>query len=94
MDNEYRLNAAQAEFCCSVLVKELVEISAQLARGASEEESHLSVSSGESNTASGESSSVSAGNSNTAGGFNTVVIGGNGVTDNNDDSIAPQPPFP
>ena len=30
MDNEYRLNATQAEFCCTVLVKELVEISAQL----------------------------------------------------------------
>ena len=43
MDNEYRLNATQAEFCCTVLVKELVEISAQLARGAREEERHLAV---------------------------------------------------
>jgi hypothetical protein len=31
---------------------------------------------------------------NTAGGFQTVVLGGQNVTDNNDFSIAPQPPFP
>jgi len=31
---------------------------------------------------------------NTAAGLGTVVIGGQEVTDNNDFSIAPQPPFP
>ena len=53
-----------------------------------------SVSGGGGNTASGDYSSVSGGYSNTAGGENTVVIGGNGVSDNNNVSIAPQPPFP
>jgi hypothetical protein len=33
------------------------------------------------------------GATNTAGGKSTVVIGGGGVTDNDDFSIAPQPPF-
>jgi hypothetical protein len=53
-----------------------------------------SVSGGGDNTASGQYATVSGGNDNTAGGFSTVVIGGNGVTDNNNFSIAPQPPFP
>jgi FtsZ-binding cell division protein ZapB len=53
-----------------------------------------SVSSGNFNTASGFFASVSGGSSNTAGGFNTVVIGGQNVTDNKDNSLAPQPPFP
>jgi len=54
-----------------------------------------SVSGGGSNTASGATSaSVSGGFRNTAGGANTVVIGGTGITDNNNNSIAPQPPFP
>jgi hypothetical protein len=46
------------------------------------------------NVASGDFASVSGGNLNTAGGFATVVIGGQNVTDNKDNSIAPQPPFP
>jgi trimeric autotransporter adhesin len=53
-----------------------------------------SVSGGGDNTASGQYATVSGGNDNTADGFSTVVIGGNGVTDNNNFSIAPQPPFP
>jgi hypothetical protein len=53
-----------------------------------------SVSGGFSNTASGNSASVSGGVANTAGGGGTVVIGGQNVTDNNSNSIAPQPPFP
>jgi len=53
-----------------------------------------SVSGGGDNTASGQYATVSGGNDNTAGGFSTVVIGGNGVIDNNNFSIAPQPPFP
>src|SRR5271166_4226689 len=53
-----------------------------------------SVSGGVTNTASGFFPSVAGGCDNTAGGFSTVVIGGNGVTDNNNFSIAPQPPFP
>jgi FtsZ-binding cell division protein ZapB len=47
------------------------------------------------NTASGYQGSVVLGGSgNTAGGNETVVIGGQNVTDNNDNSIAPKPPFP
>jgi hypothetical protein len=53
-----------------------------------------SVSGGVFNSASGLFASVSGGGGNTAGGFNTIVIGGEGVTDNNDFSIAPKPPFP
>jgi hypothetical protein len=53
-----------------------------------------SVSGGEGNRAGGFSASVTGGGGNTAGGFNTVVIGGRNVTDNKDNSIAPQPPFP
>jgi hypothetical protein len=37
---------------------------------------------------------VSGGTGNNAGGRNTVVIGGQNVTDNKNNSIAPQPPFP
>jgi uncharacterized coiled-coil protein SlyX len=53
-----------------------------------------SVSGGLGNTASGIQASVSGGQGNTAGGQITVVIGGQLVTDNKDNSIAPQPPFP
>jgi hypothetical protein len=53
-----------------------------------------SVSGGELNTASGSEAAVSGGFGNTAGGFATVVIGGQNVIDNNNNSIAPQPPFP
>jgi trimeric autotransporter adhesin len=53
-----------------------------------------SISGGGNNTARGGTSTVSGGNGNTAGGVYTVVIGGSGVTDNNNNSIAPQPPFP
>ena len=42
----------------------------------------------------GLGASVSGGSGNNAGGRNTVVIGGQNVTDNNDNSIAPKPPFP
>ena len=42
----------------------------------------------------GIGSSVLGGSGNNAGGRNTVVIGGQNVTDNNDNSIAPKPPFP
>ena len=52
------------------------------------------VNGGESNTASGRQAIVSGGSGNTAGGTGTVVIGGQNVTDNNNNSIAPQPPFP
>jgi hypothetical protein len=51
------------------------------------------VSGGQVNTASG-AATVSGGSGNTAGGIGTVVIGGQNVTDNNNNSIAPQPPFP
>ena len=51
------------------------------------------VSGGQVNTASGPAT-VSGGSGNTAGGIGTVVIGGQNVTDNNNNSIAPQPPFP
>jgi hypothetical protein len=53
-----------------------------------------SISGGSYNTASGLFASVSGGGSNTAGGWNTIVIGGLNVIDNNNFSIAPQPPFP
>jgi hypothetical protein len=39
-------------------------------------------------------SSVVGGELNTVGGRASVVIGGSGVIDSNDNSIAPQPPFP
>jgi FtsZ-binding cell division protein ZapB len=42
----------------------------------------------------GIGSSVLGGTGNNAGGRNSVVIGGQNVTDNNDNSIAPKPPFP
>jgi hypothetical protein len=42
----------------------------------------------------GIGASVLGGTGNKAGGHNTVVIGGQNVTDNKDNSIAPQPPFP
>ena len=42
----------------------------------------------------GYGASVSGGTGNKAGGRNTIVIGGQNVTDNNDNSIAPKPPFP
>jgi FtsZ-binding cell division protein ZapB len=53
-----------------------------------------SVSGGDTNTASGLDASVSGGFVNTAGGQATSVIGGAKVIDNNNNSIAPQPPFP
>jgi hypothetical protein len=54
-----------------------------------------SVTGGQGNVASGFSgASVTGGSQNTAGGFGTVVIGGQNVTNNNNNSIAPQPPFP
>jgi hypothetical protein len=56
--------------------------------------SQANVSGGMNNTASGSQASVSGGTGNTAGGLSTVVIGGQNVTDNNNFSIAPQPPFP
>jgi hypothetical protein len=46
------------------------------------------------NTASGAYAIVLNGKNNTAGGTATVVLGGQNVTDNNNNSIAPQPPFP
>jgi hypothetical protein len=52
------------------------------------------VTGGISNSASGLFSTVSGGGGNSSGGFMTIVLGGNAVTDNNDSSIAPQPPFP
>jgi trimeric autotransporter adhesin len=42
----------------------------------------------------GLGSSVLGGSGNNAGGRNSVVIGGQDITDNKDNSIAPQPPFP
>jgi hypothetical protein len=42
----------------------------------------------------GLGSSVLGGSGNNAGGRNSVVIGGQNITDNKDNSIAPQPPFP
>jgi hypothetical protein len=53
-----------------------------------------SVSGGQNNTASGAGANVTGGTQNTAAGFGTVVIGGHNVTDNNNNSIAPNPPFP
>jgi len=42
----------------------------------------------------GLGATVSGGTGNNAAGHNSVVIGGQNVTDNKDNSIAPQPPFP
>jgi hypothetical protein len=42
----------------------------------------------------GLGASVLGGSGNNAGGRNSVVIGGQNITDNKDNSIAPQPPFP
>ena len=42
----------------------------------------------------GLDATVSGGTGNNAAGHNSVVIGGQNVTDNKDNSIAPQPPFP
>jgi hypothetical protein len=53
-----------------------------------------SVSGGQVNNASGAIVSIVGGTRNAAGGLGTVVIGGQNVTDNNNNSIAPQPPFP
>ena len=53
-----------------------------------------SVDGGYNNTAGGEWSVVLGGANNTADGFATVVIGGQNIIDNNDNSIAPKPPFP
>ena len=70
---------------------------------------YASVSGGQVNTASGFAASISGGESNTASssvasvtavpitspvGVAPVIIGGRGIIDNNDLSIAPQPPFP
>jgi hypothetical protein len=52
------------------------------------------VSAGYLNIASDFFDSITGGYGNAAAGSATVVIGGQGVTDNNDFSIAPQPPFP
>jgi hypothetical protein len=52
------------------------------------------VSGGYANHANGQNASITGGQGNTTGGFGTVVIGGQNVTDNNNNSIAPQPPFP
>jgi hypothetical protein len=56
--------------------------------------SNASVSGGHLNISSADGSSVLGGIGNTAGGMDTVVIGGHNVTNNKDNSIAPQPPFP
>jgi hypothetical protein len=53
-----------------------------------------SVSGGQVNNASGAIVSIVGGTRNAAGGIGTVVIGGQNVTDDNNNSIAPQPPFP
>jgi hypothetical protein len=53
-----------------------------------------SVTGGQGNIADNGVASVLGGENNTAGGFFTVVLGGTSVTDNKDNSIAPQPPFP
>jgi hypothetical protein len=52
--------------------------------------SYASVSGGQITTASGDFASVTGGRSNQASGTATVVIGGVNVTDNNNNSIAPQ----
>jgi hypothetical protein len=49
---------------------------------------------GRSNTVSDQDASVTGGVLNTAVGNASVVLGGVNVTDNNDNSVAPQPPFP
>jgi FtsZ-binding cell division protein ZapB len=56
--------------------------------------SQSSVSGGIRNTASGSGAAVTGGLFNTASGLGTVVIGGQEISDHNDFSIAPQPPFP
>jgi trimeric autotransporter adhesin len=53
-----------------------------------------SVSGGTQNTASGAYTSVTGGVNNTAFGLSSIVIGGTNITDNNNNSIAPHPPFP
>jgi cell division protein FtsB len=53
-----------------------------------------SVSGGQVNTASGDIANVLGGTKNTAGGIATVVIGCQSITDNSNNSIAPNPPFP
>jgi hypothetical protein len=53
-----------------------------------------SVSGGQVNNVSGFGANIVGGTQNTAGGIGTVVIGGQGVIDNNNNSIAPNPPFP
>jgi hypothetical protein len=53
-----------------------------------------SVLGGGTNSATGGAASVAGGGFNIAGGTGTVVLGGQKVTDNNNFSIAPQPPFP
>jgi hypothetical protein len=53
-----------------------------------------SISGGQNNTASGSTTTVTGGVGNSAVGFNTVVIGGQNIIDNNNNSIAPKPPFP
>jgi hypothetical protein len=53
-----------------------------------------SISGGQNNTASGSTTTITGGDGNSAVGFNTVLIGGQNVIDNNNNSIAPQPPFP
>jgi hypothetical protein len=53
-----------------------------------------SVTGGQNNTASGSTTTITGGAGNTAIGFNTVIIGSQNITDNNNNSIAPNPPFP
>jgi hypothetical protein len=53
-----------------------------------------SVIGGHDNNANGAASVVLGGQFNFARGFESVVLGGQNVTDNKDNSIAPQPPFP
>jgi hypothetical protein len=64
-------------------------------------DANTSITGGVSNTAGSDISfqggfgaTVVGGFGNTASGHNTVVLGGQKVTDNKDNSIAPQPPFP
>ena len=56
--------------------------------------SFASISGGHFNRSTGDLASISGGLQNTAGGTDTVVLGGQNVVNNNDNSIAPQPPFP
>jgi len=46
------------------------------------------------NVASGDFCSIIGGFGDRANGQYSVIIGGQNVTDNNNNSIAPQPPFP